>query len=523
MADLTTLPDVLEKYHPELIHLCEHCRQFFQVQKLQARDSHFPEHTLYVGTVSQANTLSFYLHFVPLLLIEDVPLPPEFLHGDNSVLLVHKKTSPDDLILECQKLLEKRNYYLDQMDVLLGDLLKDGSLSKIVTTASGLLQTPLVVLDLNFKIMAFSSNEFRHDRQWLQFLERGYCSFEYITEFERARSGLDISGSTPFFLQRNTETAQEYVSRLCSHHKHLGYLIASETHSAFSRLDPQLYTLISDITANVTFLQNELEKTLTEYSRDHIILECLTNEFKTRSAYLERIRKSEFAELSHYQVVIIDTRRYEQFDPRKDVLRECFSRLFSKTWMLWFQGNVVTVIETGTQRESVREILEQSAGLFSGKNLRFSISDPFGDLYLIPQYYRQSLRALHFSEKLAPKQPIVEYNDYKCYDLLEPGPLKNHWSTYYSRDFQNLLSCDLANDTCYVETLYQYIICSKNLQKAARRLYIHKNTVSYRIARIRELFRIDLDSAAVRFQFLMSYHLKQLLDTGMLETEDTVC
>ena len=181
MADLTALPDALKKYHPELIHLCEHCRQFFQVQKLQAQDSHFPENTLYVGTVSQANALNFYLHFVPLLLIEDTPLPPEFHNGDNSILLVHKKTSPDELILECQKILEKRNYYLDQMDVLLNDLLKDGSLEKIVTTASGLLQNPLVVVDLNFKIMAFSTNEFRHDRQWLQFLERGYCSFEYIT------------------------------------------------------------------------------------------------------------------------------------------------------------------------------------------------------------------------------------------------------------------------------------------------------------------------------------------------------
>ena len=48
------------------------------------------------------------------------------------------------------------------------------------------------------------------------------------------------------------------------------------------------------------------------------------------------------------------------------------------------------------------------------------------------------------------------------------------------------------NQTDLMNTLYEYLDCSQNTQLAAERLFIHKNTLLYRINKIRSVIDNDL-------------------------------
>lgn len=67
-----------------------------------------------------------------------------------------------------------------------------------------------------------------------------------------------------------------------------------------------------------------------------------------------------------------------------------------------------------------------------------------------------------------------------------------------SGPLEAVLALDAAGRTDYVATLQAYFSANCDLGKAARLLYVHRNTLKYRLERLQELAGLDLDDAAAR-------------------------
>lgn len=61
--------------------------------------------------------------------------------------------------------------------------------------------------------------------------------------------------------------------------------------------------------------------------------------------------------------------------------------------------------------------------------------------------------------------------------------------------------------TSLYETLREYLECERNYVRTAERLFIHRNTLLYRLKRINDLTNLDLDDADVRLHIQLSYRL----------------
>lgn len=69
-----------------------------------------------------------------------------------------------------------------------------------------------------------------------------------------------------------------------------------------------------------------------------------------------------------------------------------------------------------------------------------------------------------------------------------------------------LAAYDAERDSDLVRTLTVFFACSENASEAADRLFLHRNSVSYRLERVRELtgldYRDNLDRLALRLGLL---------------------
>jgi len=70
---------------------------------------------------------------------------------------------------------------------------------------------------------------------------------------------------------------------------------------------------------------------------------------------------------------------------------------------------------------------------------------------------------------------------------------------------------DEKNGTQYYETLRAYLINERDIPKTAASLIIHRTTLTYRLGKILELTRLNLDDANLRLYLLLSF---QLLEQG---------
>jgi purine catabolism regulator len=80
---------------------------------------------------------------------------------------------------------------------------------------------------------------------------------------------------------------------------------------------------------------------------------------------------------------------------------------------------------------------------------------------------------------------------------------------YLSNVIMKVIEYDKENDSAYFETLEAYCNCGKNVAKTAEVLYVHKNTITYRIQRIQEMTGVDFDDAQSWLHICMSLALME--------------
>lgn len=83
-------------------------------------------------------------------------------------------------------------------------------------------------------------------------------------------------------------------------------------------------------------------------------------------------------------------------------------------------------------------------------------------------------------------------------------------SYYYVR----LREIDNANQTDLCSLLEVYLRHESNTSHTAQELFLHRNTVIYRIAKIQELLQCDLKDSVTRMEFLQSFQIQEYLDSN---------
>lgn len=123
----------------------------------------------------------------------------------------------------------------------------------------------------------------------------------------------------------------------------------------------------------------------------------------------------------------------------------------------------------------------------------------------IGQIYNDPLR-FHLSALEARKalglcrlnHEVVRFDELGLYQLLIEVPDQFQVRDFAVSRLKPLLDYDLKNGKNFLHTLEVFLYCNCNANQTAQQLYIHHNTLSYQIERIRELLDVDLENAETR-------------------------
>jgi DNA-binding PucR family transcriptional regulator len=114
-------------------------------------------------------------------------------------------------------------------------------------------------------------------------------------------------------------------------------------------------------------------------------------------------------------------------------------------------------------------------------------------------------------------QQVVSYDSVRLLDMLLSKPTQSDYANYIGSEYMQIYQYDKDHETCYFDTVYQYILNDRSLNHTADSMFIHKNTVSYRINKARELFSLDLDNLQTCMNIIAAYLLIHLNESSLLE------
>lgn len=187
-------------------------------------------------------------------------------------------------------------------------------------------------------------------------------------------------------------------------------------------------------------------------------------------------------------------------------LRNQLKEMFTSCWCTWNNDHFIVLLDFRMEKGNASlSKIQQVSEHFS---CPVCISPPYGNLLSTQEIYEHMASLPHFQRSEGSRLFFIE--DYPESKLiyrshLQPGDISLLSTTLY----QQIRQYDEENNAQYLTTLLTYLRSNCSVAKTAKQLFIHPNSVLYRINRVQEIFDFDLSDENAVFGILFSARLQE--------------
>jgi DNA-binding PucR family transcriptional regulator len=193
---------------------------------------------------------------------------------------------------------------------------------------------------------------------------------------------------------------------------------------------------------------------------------------------------------------------------------------------LWrIRGNAAELIVPATESRDEREqakTLQAELRAFLGPAGESALSLGVGTvregLAGIRRSHAEARQALLLGRRLHGPGRLTVFADLGVYRLIFAAEKLPELSELYRQSLGALIAYDRQNNGGLVSTLDAFFAANGSPKEAAERLGVHRNTVLYRLDRIREITGDNLDDAGVRLRLQLALHVHLALGDALSVT-----
>ena len=389
------------------------------------------------------------------------------------------------------------------------ELIQCQNLQELLDTARRRLQSPLILADLTFHVLAITPDPSIEDPRWVQ-INQERClplNIVNISLYQSAlRSGTPVlsTDSTGLPIVR-CAVAQE--GRL------IGYLLSPGYGGMPTQEELDLMSILGDLAA----LRMQKELHYAEYPEDMLeffISDLLNGAITDEQKILDRCRFFKWNLKMPYRVLTIRPEQKQDASQGADYLeleqhRAALQRQFPEATAFLYGSQIKLVIHVYDQTTQDAIVLRELEDSLRARGLVAGVSQTAWHLRNLSGRHQQAMKAIQMGVLLDGAGPLFYYDTYAIYHCLELcAPQMNLLQLCHSAVLK-LESYDRKNGTELLGTLHAYLSRHRNLSEAAASLYIHRNTLSKRLEKINDLISVDFSDAETVFHLMFSYRIME--------------
>lgn len=157
------------------------------------------------------------------------------------------------------------------------------------------------------------------------------------------------------------------------------------------------------------------------------------------------------------------------------------------------------------------ELVEKMAEKYE---LKIGISNTIESLKSLHYFYQQAVFAVQYGSRVKRSGWMYDFYDYAIDYILQADDMKKKYFAIQS-DVRDLWNENQKNGGERIETLTAYLKNERSLLHTANELFIHRNTLVYRLKKLTEMLHVDLDDAYTRDYMKLSIRVMWLkIDTN---------
>lgn len=410
-------------------------------------------------------------------------------------------TSPSELREALAQTLQKNHTVAQLSWELLQAGHRNSSIQQLVALAQRYVKNTIAVFDPGFQMIAFKGTPDPNAERWMH---QHYLSREDIERVnsnnihERARKS-----PVPMLIQ-NRHFKFDRIIAMLDHDRDLGHVVIIEDQVPFTGQDYQIAGILCN-SIRQQMMKDEFTRNAQGFPHEYFLRDLLDQRLVTTPQTLQH---SEFLQQrfsSDCCCLVVDTARTTGALPL-NLIRNGFEQFSPGTSTVSYQGHIVVIFSGISSRGISREKLEQLRAYCVENRLYCGMSNTFSSILDLPGYYNQALRAIEIGTGASNDPDLFCYQDHFIRHLLNAFLQQEDVSTFCCPQIKQLMESDKKDGRNLAETLYQYLL-NGNTAATASALFIHRNTLLYRLNLINELVTIDYNDPVQRLYLILSYEM----------------
>ncbi|WP_099469224.1 PucR family transcriptional regulator [Konateibacter massiliensis] len=168
------------------------------------------------------------------------------------------------------------------------------------------------------------------------------------------------------------------------------------------------------------------------------------------------------------------------------------------------ENRKILIYMTSTSDLSLNELIEV---LLFCDSIIIGISNTIDSLVEISQCYKRAMFSL--AAAIFWNIQSVNFDDLGIFQILFSSSNPEVLQAISKKYLGKLEQFDMEHDTEYLDTLKIYLLSDCNLLKSASAMHTHRNTIIYRMKKIKVLLDSELDDSKIKFDLLMAFYIRE--------------
>lgn len=378
--------------------------------------------------------------------------------------------------------------------------IKAKNLNEIIAGLYSIIHNPIAVINRDFQLGACHSPFLFDDETRNESIRMGYVNY---STYKKIRETLKVEDASKIVTTLSSNR-RLIINLKNERNEILCLLIILEVETKLELISDDFIKILSELTKKYIYDQNFAK---TNDDIKSFFTSLLDNTFTDKAIFLQKIKDLKIDLKNPYYLLILDFN--EQFNEGSKIETESFFLSLIKKQIIattYKNGDYVLLIKDKLNEETIIKINDF---LFK---MRFYmiVSNRIVDLYSINNIFIEEYKIFTLLQKTV--------GDYLLYDLANFLPFlplisykKEELINFINEDIYQIFLYDQANKSEFIDTIYLYLLTNKSLNETAKRLYIHKNTITYRLEKIKELFSLDFFDYNKNINYISSIHILYFL------------
>jgi len=176
----------------------------------------------------------------------------------------------------------------------------------------------------------------------------------------------------------------------------------------------------------------------------------------------------------------------------------------------------MTVNETKQYAEEILQLLSQYQ---AETTFLIGIGKEYKQIRYVHKSFAEAHEALRLMHRFEESSAVAHFADHSIYHFLDSNINEVQLKDFFLESLGAVFEHDLLHGTSYLITLENYFIYHMNISETAKEMFIHRNTLIYRIEKIKEILKTDLKNYEELLQIQLALRIYRLLGKSLYHDE----